>query len=391
MSQKNLPRRDFIKSTGLAAISLAVPVLPMSKPKEMLVYVGTYTNKGKSEGIYVCKLNLASGELKQFSTIKSTDPAFLAIDRKRKFLYAANEIGSFEGKPTGTISAFSINQSTGELTFLNQQISNGAGPCNVTVDKSGKNVLVANYSAGSVSVIAIKPDGSLGEVTDTAQHQGSSVNLHRQKEPHAHCIIVDESNRFAFSADLGTDKVMIYKLDAKKGKITPNSQAFASVKPGSGPRHFAIHPKANFAFVINELASSLTSFAFDKVAGTLKEVQTVPTIPSDFNGTSYCADVHIHPSGKFIYGSNRGHDSIVSFEINPNSGNLSYIEHQSVQGKWPRNFAIDPTGQFLLVANQNTDNIVIFRIDEKTGKLTPTGNSLKIPAPVCLKLIPSFS
>ena len=357
----------------------------------MLVYVGTYTNNNTSEGIYVCNLNLSSGELKKISTIKSTDPAFLAIDRKRKFLYAANEIGTFEGKPTGTISAFSINQKTGELTFLNQQISNGAGPCNVTVDKSGKNVLVANYSAGSVSVIAVKPDGSLGEVTDTVQHQGSSINQRRQKEPHAHCIVVDDSNRFAFSADLGTDKVMIYKLDAKKGKITPNSQAFAPIKPGSGPRHFAIHPKSNYAYVINELSSSLTTFAFDKTAGTLKELQTVPTIPSDFTGTSYCADVHVHPSGKFVYGSNRGHDSIVSFAIDPNSGNLSYIEHQSVIGKWPRNFGIDPTGQFLLVANQNTNNIFIFRIDEKTGKLTATGNSLEVPAPVCLKLIPAFS
>ncbi len=382
-------RREFLKTTGLATLACALPV--SAKPNELLVYVGTYTNKGTSAGIYICKLNLATGELTKFSSAKSPDPAFLAIDRKRKFLYAANEIGEFNGKKSGAVSAFAINQKTGELTFLNQQATNSPGPCSVIIDKTGKCVLAANYSGGSVSVFPVKADGSLGEVSDLVQHQGSSVNPNRQKEPHAHTIIIDNSNRFAFCADLGLDKVMIYKLDAKQGKLTPNTQAFAAVKPGAGPRHFKIHPNNKFAYVINELDSTVTAFAYDKTQGTLKEMQTVPTLPADFSGTSYCADIHVHPSGKFLYGSNRGHDSIVVYTLDATTGKLTLAQHQSTQGKVPRNFAVDPTGQLLLVANQNTNNVVIFRIDPQTGQLAPTGHTLELPLPVCLQLIPIFS
>ena len=384
-------RREFIKTTGLATLSLSLPVALAAKTNEMLVYVGTYTNKGASEGIYLYKLNLASGALTKISSIKSIDPAFLALDRKRKFLYAANEIGEFQGKKSGSISAFSINQKTGELTFLNQQPTNSPGPCSVTVDKTGRCVLAANYSGGSVSVLTVNADGTLNPVSDLVQHQGFSINPNRQKEPHAHTIIIDDANRFAFCADLGIDKIMIYKLDAKNGKLTPHSSPFTSVKPGAGPRHFKIHPNNKFAYVINELNETVIAFAFDKTQGTLKEIQTVPTLPADFTGTSYCADIHIHPSGKFLYGSNRGHDSIVVFAIDEATGKLTFVEHQATQGKWPRNFAIDPTGQILLVANQNTDNVFTFRIDQKNGKLSPTGQVAEIPMPVCLKVIPPFS
>jgi 6-phosphogluconolactonase len=382
-------RRKFLKTTGLATLGLTMPVT--AKSNEQLVYVGTYTNKGTSDGIYLCKLNLATGALTKVSSFKSQDPAFLAIDRKSKFLYAANEIGEFKGQKSGAVSAFAINQNTGELTFLNQQATNSPGPCSVIVDKTGKCVLVANYSGGSVSAFPVKSDGSLGELSDLVQHQGSSINPNRQKEPHAHTIIIDDSNRFAFCADLGVDKIMIYKLDAKRGKLTPNTPAFASLKPGAGPRHFKIHPNNRFAYVINELDSTVTAFAYDKSQGTLKEIQTVPTLPTNFSGTNYCADVHVHPSGKFLYGSNRGHDSIVVYSIDTITGKLTFTEHQSTQGKWPRNFAVDPTGQFLLVANQNTNNILTFRIEPQTGKLVPTEFRLEIPLPVCLKLIPSFS
>lgn len=384
-------RREFIKTTGLATLSLSLPVALAAKTNEMLVYVGTYTNKGASEGIYLYKLNLTSGALTKVSSIKSIDPAFLALDRKRKFLYAANEIGEFQGKKSGSISAFSINQKTGELTFLNQQPTNSPGPCSVTVDKTGRCVLAANYSGGSVSVLTVNADGTLNPVSDLVQHQGFSINPNRQKEPHAHTIIIDDANRFAFCADLGIDKIMIYKLDAKNGKLTPHSSPFTSVKPGAGPRHFKIHPNNKFAYVINELNETVIAFAFDKTQGTLKEIQTVPTLPADFTGTSYCADIHIHPSGKFLYGSNRGHDSIVVFAIDEATGKLTFVEHQATQGKWPRNFAIDPTGQILLVANQNTDNVFTFRIDQKNGKLSPTGQVAEIPMPVCLKVIPPFS
>ncbi len=378
-------RREFIKTTGLVTLALTMPSSLSAKPTELLVYIGTYTNKG-SKGIYVCKLNLSTGELKPFSTVQSDNPAFLALDRKHKFLYAANEIGQFQGKSSGAVSAFAINQNSGELTFLNQQATNSPGPCSVIVDKTGKCVLTANYSGGSISVFPTKANGSLSELSDLVQHQGSSINPSRQKEPHAHTIIIDDGNRFAFCADLGMDKVMIYKLDAKKAKLTPNVPAFAPVKPGAGPRHFKIHPNNKFAYVINEIDSTMTAFAYDKTQGTLQEIQTVPTLPADFTSASYCADVHVHPSGKFIYGSNRGHDSIVVFTIDPASGKLSFVQHQSTLGKWPRNFAVDPTGQFLLAANQNTDNIVIFRIDEQTGKLTPTGHTVEISQPVCIKL-----
>lgn len=387
MSKPN--RREFLKTTGLATLALSIPTA--AKSNELLVYVGTYTNKGTSDGIYICKLNLATGELTKFSSTKSQDPAFLAIDRKRKFLYAANEIGEFNGKSSGAVSAFAIHQKTGELTLLNQQATNSPGPCSVIVDKTGKCVLAANYSGGSVSAFPVKADGSLGELSDLAQHQGSSINPNRQKEPHAHTIIIDDSNRFAFCADLGIDKVMIYKLDAKRGKLTANTPAFAAVKPGAGPRHFKIHPNNKFAYVINELDGTITAFAFDKANGSLKEIQTVPTLPADFTGTSYCADIHVHPSGKFLYGSNRGHDSIVVYRIDASTGKLTFAQHQSTLGKWPRNFAVDPTGQFLLVANQNTNNVVIFRLDAQTGQLSPTNHTLELPLPVCLKIIPVFA
>ncbi len=391
MQKNQYQRREFIKTTGLATLCLSLPVALAAKSNEMLVYVGTYTNKGASEGIYLYKLNLASGALTKVSSIKSIDPAFLALDRKRRFLYAANEIGEFQGKKSGAVSAFSIHQKTGELTFLNQQPTNSPGPCSVTVDKTGRCVLAANYSGGSVSVLTTNPDGTLNPVSDLAQHQGFSINPNRQKEPHAHTIIIDDGNRFAFCADLGLDKIIIYKLDAKKGKLTPHAPAFAPVKAGAGPRHFKIHPNNKFAYVINELNETVIAFAFDKTQGTLKEIQTVPTLPADFTGTSYCADIHVHPSGKFLYGSNRGHDSIVVFAIDEATGKLTFVEYQSTQGKWPRNFAIDPTGQILLVANQNTDNVFTFRIDQSNGKLSPTGQVAEIPMPVCLKVIPPFS
>ncbi|MFN7927278.1 MAG: lactonase family protein [Blastocatellia bacterium] len=382
-------RRHFIQSSGMATLALTLPTALTAKSGELLAYVGTYTNKG-SKGIHVCKFDLSTGELKPFSSIASDNPAFLALDRKHKFLYAANEIGQFQGKASGAVSAFAIHQKTGELTFLNQQPTNSPGPCSVIVDKTGHCVLTANYSGGSVSVFTTNTNGSLNPLTDLAQHQGSSINPNRQKEPHAHTIIIDDANRFAFCADLGMDKVMIYKLDAKRGKLMPNTPAFAPVKPGAGPRHFKLHPNHKFAYVINELDETVIAFAFDQQHGALREIQTISTLPSDFSGQSYCADLHIHPSGKFLYGSNRGHDSIVVFAIDA-AGKLTLVQHQSTQGKWPRNFAIDPTGQFLLVANQNTDNIVTFRIDGQTGKLLPTNQIREISQPVCIKMIPFLS
>jgi 6-phosphogluconolactonase len=359
--------------------------------QDFILYVGTYT-RGKSEGIYLYRMNSSSGELKPISIAKGvSNPSYLAIDAQRKFLFSVNEVSEFSGKKTGAVTAFAIDQRTGELKKLNQQPSHGTSPCYVTVDPSGKFLLVANYGSGSLAVLPIKSDGSLGESTDVVQHQGSGQNPRRQEGPHAHCIVVDRSGRFAFAADLGIDKVMIYRFDAKTGKLIANSPQFAQTKAGAGPRHFTIHPGGKFAYVINEMDSTLTAFAYDNSKGVLKELQTVSTLPEGFQGNNSCADVHVHPSGKFLYGSNRGHDSIVAFTIDESSGKLSHIAHESTQGKTPRNFGIDPTGTFLLAANQNSDTVVTFRIDQKTGVLKPAGQVTEVPTPVCLKFIPAFS
>ena len=354
---------------------------------EVLVYIGTYTS-GKSEGIYVYRMEKSTGALEFVSKATGVDnPTFLAIHPQQRYLYAVNEIGEFAGKLSGAVSAFSIDPQTGELTYLNQQPTHGPGPCHLSVDKTGKFVLVANYGGGSVSVIPIQDDGQLGEATDFIQHEGSSVNPRRQEGPHAHSIILSPDNRYAFAPDLGLDKIMIYQLDLTQGKLKPNDEPWATVKAGAGPRHFTFHPNGKYAYVINELDSTFTAFTYDETHGTLKEVQMVSTLPEDFEGTSHCADVHVSPSGKFLYGSNRGHDSIVIYAIDEDTGKLTYVGHELTQGKNPRNFVIDPTGTFLLAANQSTDTIVTFRIEQQTGKLMSTGHVAEVPQSVCLKII----
>ncbi len=355
--------------------------------KNLLVCVGTYT-RGEREGIYVYRINLSTGALKFVTkTAGAVNPSFLAADPKNRYLYAVNEVKEIDGNPGGAVSAFSINLKTGSLTPLNRQPSHGTAPCYLSVDKTGRYVLVANYSSGSLSVFPIREDGQLGEATDVVQHQGSSINPRRQKGPHAHSIVVDPTNRYVFAADLGTDKVMIYKLDLTEGKLKPNDQPWVQIKAGAGPRHLAFHPSCRYAYLINEIDSTLIAFAYDQRHGTLKELQTFPAVPEDFSGTSYCADVHVSPSGRFVYGSNRGHNSIVIYAIDEATGKLIYVDHEETQGRTPRNFAIDPTGTFLLAANQNTDTIVTFRIDPRTGKLEPTGHVTEVPAPVCIRIL----
>jgi 6-phosphogluconolactonase len=315
------------------------------------------------------------------------NPAFLAIHPQQSYLYAVNEVGQFAGKPSGAVSAFSIDSETGELTLLNQQSSQGPGPCHLSVDHTGQFVLVANYSGGSVAVLPIDSEGKLGEATDFVQHEGSSVNPRRQEKPHAHSIMVDESNRYAFVPDLGMDKIMIYRLNLADGKLEPNDEPWAKVKAGAGPRHFDFHPNGKYAYVINELDNTLIAFDYDATRGRLREIQTVSTLPEDFSGTSYCADMHVSPSGKFVYGSNRGHDSIAIFGIDEDTGKLTLVGYEPTQGKMPRNFGIDPTGALLLAANQNSDNVVVFRIDRQTGNLKSTGFMVEVPKPVCVKMI----
>jgi len=355
--------------------------------ENIFVYVGTYTHE-KSEGIYIYRMNPESADLKPAGkAVNIKNPSFLAIDPQKRYLYAVNEVQSFSSEKSGAVSAFSIDQKTGELTFLNIISSKGTSPCYVTVDRTGRYVLVANYSSGSLCVLPIMDDGSLGEATDSIQHEGSSVNPKRQEGPHAHSVVIDSSNRYVYAADLGLDKIMIYKFDSEEGKLTPNDQQpWVKIKPGAGPRHFTFHPNEKFAYLINELDSTIVAFAYDRDNGTLEEIQTVSTLPEGFKGVNYCADIHIDPSGKFLYGSNRGHDSIVIYRINEETGELCYVSHESTKGRFPRNFAIDPSGKFLLAANQNSDNIVGFRINQETGLLEPTGRETEVPTPVCIKV-----
>jgi len=396
-SSRALARREFLKIAGLGTLGLALPELVFAhvrapRPGELLVYVGTYTS-GKSEGIYLYRLNLSSGELKHISTTKGVkDPSFLALAPSRRYLYAVNEVEEFAGKKSGAVSAFAVDQRTGALRLLNQQPSLGGAPCYVVVDQTGRFVLVANYAGGNVAVLPINSDGSLGEATDVKQDLGSSINAERQEGPHAHCIVLDPANRFAYGCDLGTDKIMIFRFDdARRGKLIPSPTPSVQAKPGAGPRHLTFHPGGRYAYVINELHATVTAFAHDQIRGNLKEVQTVPTLPKDFTGADTGADIHVSPNGRFLYCSNRGHDSIAAFKIDPRNGELTFIAHEPTGGKTPRNFAIDPTGAFLLVANQNSDNIVIFRLDPKTGRLGATGHVVEAPSPVCLKFTTPFS
>jgi 6-phosphogluconolactonase len=355
------------------------------RASELFVYVGTYTS-GKSEGIYLYRLDLSSGELKHVATTKGVkDPSYLALSPNRRYLYAVNELEEFAGKKSGAVSAFAVDRAKSELRLLNQQPSLGGSPCYVDVDRTGRFVLVANYSGGNVAVLPVRRDGSLGEATDMKQDEGSSINTERQQGPHAHCVVLDPANRFAYTCDLGTDKIMIYRFDRRQGKLTPAANPSVQVMPGAGPRHLTFHPRSAYAYVVNEMHVTVTAFAHDQRQGNLRELQTMPALPMEPTSADSGADIHVSPDGRFLYCSNRGHDSIAAFKIDARSGKLTSVAHESTRGKTPRNFAIDPTGNFLLVANQRSDNIVTFRRDKKTGRLSATGHVAEVPSPVCLK------
>lgn len=359
-----------------------------SIPDQLRLYVGTYT-RGESKGIYVCDFDRTTGTLTVAeNTARVPNPSFLACHPNGQFLYSVSETGAFRGSPSGSVAAFSIDPSSGALTLLNQQLSHGKAPCHLTVDATGSAVLVANYSTGSVAVLPIRDDGALGEASCVIQHRGSSVNKQRQNGPHAHSINLGPANRYAFAADLGLDRVLIYRFDREAGGLTPSDPPSASVPPGAGPRHFAIHPTQPYAYVINELDSTLTAFAYGAGSGSLQPIQTLSTLPTEFSGPNSCADVHVHPSGAFVYGSNRGHNSIAVFKVDSASGRLTATGHESTQGRNPRNFAIDPSGGFLLAANQDSGSIVVFGIDQGTGRLTPSGSEAEVPFPVCISFAP---
>lgn len=371
---------------GLVAAVVGWGLAASASGESFRLYIGTYTG-AESKGIYLSRFDAQTGKLSPAELAAEVpSPSFLAIAPGGKFVYAVSEIGDFEGKKTGAVAALAVDPVTGKLTLLNKQPSAGAGPCHVTVDQSGRHVLVANYGGGSVASLPIAPDGRLGPATSAIQHQGKSVNPQRQEGPHGHSINLDAAGRFALAADLGLDQVLVYRFDAQRGTLTPHDPPAAHLAPGAGPRHFAFHPNGRYAYVINELASTVTAFVYDAAAGTLRQLQTISTLPQEVPGNS-TADIHVHPSGKFLYGSNRGHDSIAVFRVDPASGKLTAAGHQKTGGRTPRNFSLDPTGKFLLAANQDSNDVTVFRIDPATGALAPTGERLQVGRPVCLQFV----
>lgn len=359
-------------------------------PGEWVMYVGTYT-RAPSKGIYAYRFRSATGEVTPLAAeglaAETENPSFLAVHPNQRFLYAVNEISRYEGRDAGSVSAFAIDRATGALTLLNRVSSRGGGPCHLSIDRSGKWLFVANYGGGSVAAFPLRDDGTLGEASAFVQHAGSSVNRARQAGPHAHAAVVSPNNRFVLAADLGLDRVFSYPLDPAAGGLATADPSSAVIAPGSGPRHLAFRPDGKFAYVLNEMLSSVGAFRYDAARGTLREVQTLSTLPEGFSGESSGAEITVHPNSRFVYTSNRGHDSIAMFRSDPAKGTLTATGHASTQGKTPRNFAIDPSGRFLVAANQNSGTLVMFRIDQRTGGLTPTGSVVQVPSPVCVVFV----
>lgn len=361
---------------------------------DTLAYVGTYTG-AKSKGIYLFRLETKNSDASQNGAlvplglaVEASNPAFLAVDPQRRLVFAVNEMSRSAGRPSGAVSAYSVDPQTGKLTLINQQSSEGMGPCHLALDRNGRNVIVANYGSGSVAVLPVAIDGRLGEASDFVQHEGQSVNPNRQEGPHAHCVTLDPENKFAFVCDLGLDKIMSYRFDPKGGKLTANDPAFAASKPGAGPRHMAFRPDGRFAYVINELNSTVTAYAYDPQRGVLTEVQTVSSLPENFEGANTCAEIDVHPSGKYLYASNRGHDSVALFAIDPSDGKLTFVTAQPTGGKTPRHFGIDPSGEHLAIANQNSDSLLLCRVESGDGRLQPSGALAEAPSPSCIVFLP---
>jgi 6-phosphogluconolactonase len=371
-----------------AILLCSVLSLHAGPPRDYRVYFGTYTG-AKSKGIYVARFDTATGRLSEPELAAETkSPSFLAVHPNRRVLYAVGETTVRDGQRAGAVNAFAIAPKTGRLTWLNQQSSGGLGPCHLAVDAQGRCALVANYTSGSIASLPILPDGRLGPPASTRQHHGSGADPRRQAGPHAHCVVPDPGGRFALACDLGLDQVLVYRLDAGRATLTAHDPPFGAVPPGAGPRHLAFSPDGKFVYVINELGSSLTTFRFDPQRGELRAVQTISALPENFTGQNTCAEVQVHPSGRFVYGSNRGHDSIAVFAADKESGRLRLVEHQSSRGKSPRHFAIEPGGAWLLAENQGSDSVVVFQIDAPTGRLQPTGQSVTVGAPVCAVFLP---
>jgi 6-phosphogluconolactonase len=384
---RSRPTRWWFLAVPMSLIAANVECRAAAReaPAKFWVFVGTYTD-GKSKGIYRMELDTASGKLSEPTlAAELSNPSFLAVHPTGKYLYAVNEIF---GAGKGGVTAFRLDAKSGDLTKLNEQSTVGDGPCHLVVDATGKDVLVANYGGGSVAVLPIGPDGKLGRATDFVQHKGKVFDPQRQGAPHAHSVNLDKSNRFAVVADLGLDRVFVYRFDPNHGKLTPNKPPSTKMKNRSGPRHFAFHPDGKHAYVINEIDCTVTAFDYDAGRGTLTPIQTIATMPVTVEPRHSTAEVVVHPSGKFLYGSNRGHDSLAVYQIEPETGRLKLVEFESTQGKTPRNFAVDPTGSYVLAENMGSGTIVVFRVNPETGALDPTGQTVGVPSACCVKFVP---
>lgn len=342
--------------------------------------VGTYT-KRSSEGIYTYRFNAKTGAFSAVGTTKDIkNPSFLAVAPNQKWVYAVSELDT-----EGGVFAYRFDPKTGQLTFLNQQPSGGGAPCHLEVDKTGQCVIVGNYVGGNLSILPLAASGALQPHQQKIQHEGKSINAKRQESPHVHSVNIAANNQDVFVADLGTDKIYHYALNAKNATLTPAKQPFIKVTEGSGPRHFAYHPTLPIAYLLQELDATVTAFKYEN--GTLTPFQIMETLPQNSKENVWSADIHLSPDGKFLYGTNRSNNEIFIFSIHSKTGSLTYVGSQSVEGKVPRNFAIDPTGNFLLVANQESDDITIFKRNKKTGKLLFTGQKISVSMPVCLKFV----
>ena len=366
----------------------------MVSSDSITTYIGTYTRResfvdGKAEGIYIYHLDPSSGKLTYAATVAgagTVNPSFLTVSPDKSCLYAVNEITGGKG-PHGTVSAFAINPATKGLSYLNQQSTHGLAPCYASIEPQGRYCLVANYETGTVCVLPVQADGRLGEATDTLQFSGSGPNPERQEGPHAHMVLPCPDGGFILAVDLGTDRLMAFRLDRERGTLSPADPPWTQLPPGTGPRHLAFHPHRPFAYVISELRSTVTVCRYDEQQGTFEGRQTISTLPDDFTGQNSGGEIMVAPSGRFVYASNRGHDSLVIYAADPETGQLALVGHEATQGGGPRAFIIDPSGALLLVANQDTDTVVTFWIDQDSGTLQATGHVAAVPTPVCLQLV----
>ncbi len=367
--------------TIFAVVLIALHAAPAFSASDTFVYFGSH-RAGPNLGFSLAHFDTDTGVLTKPEFLREARaPAFFSIHPDGQHLYTCNS-----GNPGG-VSSYAIDPHTGALTLLNRELAGGGDTSYVSLDRTGRYALVANYDGGSIAVFALKPDGSLGDWTAFVQHTGKSMNPQRQTHAYAHSIITDPLNRFALVADLGVDKLFVYRFDEKTGALKPNTPAFVSVPPGSGPRHVKFHPNGRWVYLINEIASTVIGYDWDSEKGGLTEFQNVSTLPVDFQGTSACAELEVHPNGKFLYGSNRGHDSLAVFAIDAANGHLAAIQHVPSGGKTPRNFAFDPTAKWIVCTNHGSDNAVVFRVDASTGRLTQQGEPVPVPAPFCERFL----